>query len=660
MRTKVLLGAMLLSVCMRGQAPDWNTNGNSSTSATGNFLGTDDPTRLTIRTDDLYRIQVNETETNTIGSFTLMPCDGFVGISPSSDFWSGTYKTPFSRLHLAEGSGDNEQALGYRPWQRNGISLTGNADQGYLGQKFSFEDPTDHESGELEDYTDIVIQWSDNPGKWLKDRLRFIFTSAYDESATGAGSLEGLEGMRLFPADDDNVNVGIGDWYAANVNSSGAITEPEERLDIVDGKVRIRQLPDDAPTEDEKVMVVDDDGVVHWRPMEDFAGQTDCDWTVENAGTSGSGTSHDVYTAVGSDNLCPDADDFVGIGTSSPTAKLHVATSTAGFAGTFELSGSSTGKRAGLFTTTGTGTVHYGVQSSANGALSSNYYEGNQGVYGAATADGGDATESNRGVHGLASVLADNTVTHNVAVDAETSTQSGSAITYNFGVRSIAYSYATGTSNYAGYFDAYAPNTTNNWSVYTTGAAYTPSGVWNPSDGSLKTNIVAADVEAAAQVLDAITLHGYDFNQDACPQMDLPNGPQLGVLADEFAAVMPNLVRDAVQPPTFDADGNQVHPAVSFKAVNYGALVPYLVAGYQAQQALIAEQGARLDALAEALANCCASGMQLQGNGPAHGTAMSVDDATISGDARHFPSSPTPSASRPRCCTHWSALAVCS
>lgn len=301
MRTRILLGAWLLNAMAIAQTP-WVLPGNNSINPSTDYLGTQNNAELVLRTDALFRFRLNKTETyGSLGGFTTIPANGFGLLTPNNSFL-GSAPGPFSLFHLADGTGDNAQELGYRPWMRVGLSLTGNADQGYLGHKYTYEDPEDYESGELEDFSDMVIQWSDNPGKWLKDRMRFIFTSTYDESTTGAGSLEGLEGMRLFPVDDDNVNVGIGDWYAANVNSSGAITEPEERLDIVDGKVRIRQLPDDAPTEDEKVMVVDDAGVVHWRPIEDFAGQTDCDWVIQNAGSTGSSVVHNVITAVGTDD----------------------------------------------------------------------------------------------------------------------------------------------------------------------------------------------------------------------------------------------------------------------------------------------------------------------------------------------------------------------
>ena len=56
------------------------------------------------------------------------------------------------RLHLAEGSGNNDQGIGYRPWMRNGVTMTGNADQCYMGQKYRGVDTSD-----------VVLQWSDNP-----------------------------------------------------------------------------------------------------------------------------------------------------------------------------------------------------------------------------------------------------------------------------------------------------------------------------------------------------------------------------------------------------------------------------------------------------------------------------------------------------------------
>ncbi|HMR29286.1 MAG TPA: hypothetical protein PKE21_17550, partial [Flavobacteriales bacterium] len=156
---------------------------------------------MTIGTYDKMRLVVNEESNYDIGSFSLMPTAGFVGISPSSYFWDNG-PGPFSRLHLAEPGANGFQGIGYRPWMRNGVTFTGNSDQMYIGQKYTYDNPEEPESGELNDYTDAIVQWSDNPGTWLSDRMRFIFTSEYSSSnPTGSNSMEGLEAMQLYPHD---------------------------------------------------------------------------------------------------------------------------------------------------------------------------------------------------------------------------------------------------------------------------------------------------------------------------------------------------------------------------------------------------------------------------------------------------------------------------
>jgi hypothetical protein len=125
-------------------------------------------------TSDRFRARINEkVQYSFLNTFPNIPADGFTLITPDMGFLNQPPRGPFSRLHLAEGGEDgNAEQWGYRPWQRNGVTFTGNTDQGYIGQKF-------REGGEGE--TDMVIQWSDNPGVDKADRLRFIFTSAYDQ-----------------------------------------------------------------------------------------------------------------------------------------------------------------------------------------------------------------------------------------------------------------------------------------------------------------------------------------------------------------------------------------------------------------------------------------------------------------------------------------------
>ncbi|MBZ0206891.1 MAG: hypothetical protein K8H89_11245 [Flavobacteriales bacterium] len=171
MRTESMIRLLIVAIGLlafgrsQGQA---TVPGNSG--GPGDFLGWDagTPLKLDIRhkgnypidfyTSDLFRARINERVTYpSLNNFTNIPADGFTLITPSDHYFSFNPKGPFSRLHLAEGDGDNAQAFGYRLWQRNGVTFTGNSDQGYIGQKYNRE----HEEGDL---TDMVIQQNDNPG----------------------------------------------------------------------------------------------------------------------------------------------------------------------------------------------------------------------------------------------------------------------------------------------------------------------------------------------------------------------------------------------------------------------------------------------------------------------------------------------------------------
>ena len=122
---------------------------------------------------------------------------------------------------------------GFRNWQRNGVTFTGNSDQAYVGQK-----------GRTDDQTDFVLQWSDNTAgtDWGTDRLKFIFTEGYQSwSPYGSHSYEGLEAFRIFIRSENDPHVGIGDFNRATV-LAGTPVDPTERLDVVDGRFRLRQL----------------------------------------------------------------------------------------------------------------------------------------------------------------------------------------------------------------------------------------------------------------------------------------------------------------------------------------------------------------------------------------------------------------------------------
>lgn len=107
-------------------------------------------------TDQLQWMMLNPLRQPTINTFTV-ETNGFLGLSGNANFFNSA-PGPFTRLHLAdndESQAINAQQFGFREWQRNGITFTGNADHGYIGQEHNGTDTTD-----------MVILWSD------KQRLR--------------------------------------------------------------------------------------------------------------------------------------------------------------------------------------------------------------------------------------------------------------------------------------------------------------------------------------------------------------------------------------------------------------------------------------------------------------------------------------------------------
>ena len=324
---------LLVSSTLFGQATVPSNNGGLT-----DYLGWDSNTGLPLRvmnngnypiqwfTDSIQRMQLWNTRTGTVNGFNGIRQNGYVGISNQPLFFSSA-AGPFSRLHLADSSNSNShldwaQQQGFRPWMRNGITMTGNRDQCYVGQKYNG-------TGNHNDSTDLVLQWSDNADgqQWATDRLRFLFTSGYSPGQSyGARSREGLESFRVYIPNDTSAFVGIGDWWRATVQNGGAAVDPTERLEILDRTIRIRQLiPDYNNDTLSRVVMVDSTGRLHWRristwPSSGGGGGTGCEWTLLGA----PGSNSNIATAYSSNPGCPQEDNFVGIGTPSPWGKLHV------------------------------------------------------------------------------------------------------------------------------------------------------------------------------------------------------------------------------------------------------------------------------------------------------------------------------------------------
>ena len=129
-------------------------------------------------------------------------------------------------------------------------------------------------------------------------------------------SLFGREIMQLHPQGF----VGLGDFNAASV-ALGSLVSPTERLDVLDGRARIRQLPTELEMDSvDQFVVVNANGVLGWRNANAATG-ADCDWAF-SGGANGRNvvTAHLPLTSL----TCPNVANHVGIGTTTMPAKLTV------------------------------------------------------------------------------------------------------------------------------------------------------------------------------------------------------------------------------------------------------------------------------------------------------------------------------------------------
>lgn len=317
-----------------------------------------------------------------------------------------------------------------------------------------------------------------------------------------------------------------------------------------------------------------------------------------------------------------------GIGTTSPTQKLHVVgtglftrgllvtngevnvttltTSTAISGRSDGLGGCGvlgTGNDFGLkgqasnFGVYGIGDFGVAGEGSTTGVLGS----GRTGVYGEATGSGDFGDYGVRG-HGPRGVFGEG---------------------LDYGVYGAPYStaglrigvYGTGTTG------IYGDGTT--WAGYFNGNVFS-TGMYLGSDRKLKKDIT--EFASAMEILDKLQPKTYQFRHDGdFERMNLPQGAHFGLIAQEVETVLPDLVKNATfevpkaAPPTkvelkSNVAGRQIKtlpsasPAtgaatesVEFKSVNYMELIPIMIKGMQEQQAQIKKQQAEIEELKQTI-----------------------------------------------------------
>jgi hypothetical protein len=300
--------------------------------------------------------------------------------------------------------------------------------------------------------------------------------------------------------------------------------------------------------------------------------------------------------------------DRVGIGTlpsaCAPQGKLHVENTTGfggarvagifrntgvdnnsvtyvGVLGISNVTGSSLlGNTGGSFNSSGAAISNVGVSASSTGG---------------ANAFGISATGTNGttwSVAGKFDVINSNSpqnygINSNISATNPGSTNYGalfynsSAGSVNYGVEGIAFN---GSANNFGVFGS-ANTGPNDWAGYFNGNVFINGGGNSPgpglifSDKNLKKNV--ATVTKPMDLILKLRPVTYNMDNSYAPQLNIDNAKTFGLIAQEVAGVIPELVKDVVVPPTYDSLGTVVTPSVAVKGLNYTGLIPIAISGIQ-------------------------------------------------------------------------------
>jgi hypothetical protein len=185
----------------------------------------------------------------------------------------------------------------------------------------------------------------------------------------------------------------------------------------------------------------------------------------------------------------------------------------------------------------------------------------------------------------------------------------------NIGV--YAYSGGLGSvSNYGIY--AYAPLGTCIGAGCSDAAGYFNGDVFGinayiASDSILKDNV--QPLHNSMSVLNQLQPRSYTFRTQQFPSLNLPANTQDGLIAQEVESVLPGLVKNFVQPSPLDSTGavNALIAPFDFKAVNYVALIPYLIGGIKEQQQILDSMRMAIQQMQVQLDNCCHAGERRRG-----------------------------------------------
>lgn len=315
-----------------------------------------------------------------------------------------------------------------------------------------------------------------------------------------------------------------------------------------------------------------------------------------------------VYTA-GNAQIHVATDGDVGVGTTSPAAKLHVVlgTNSASYAGYLQNNRTDASSKYGLYnylSSGGTGLRYgfrnYTLNSAAN--TSSTYGSYNY-TYGSKGYTRGEYNYVYQPTAATGSVFGK----YNYVYSPTSSTGYGlynysyapsSATGSRYGLYNICNNYGSGSTTYALYSSVNS-GTGTRYAGYFNGDVHVQGNLTWTSDERTKENI--NNLDGALALINKLQPKSYNFKADM--DMNLPEGEQFGFVAQELETALPGLVKTIehpaeagdviIEPLDEEAIANgeiqeteevKAGKGQELKTVNYVALIPILVQAIKEQQ----------------------------------------------------------------------------
>jgi hypothetical protein len=152
--------------------------------------------------------------------------------------------------------------------------------------------------------------------------------------------------------------------------------------------------------------------------------------------------------------------------------------------------------------------------------------------------------------------------------------------------------------DFAGFFDG---------DLYVNGHNSFTGMVWATSDQMFKTNIDT--IPNALQTIHLLQPKTFFMDTANIYGMRFDSERQYGVIAQQAQSVLPAIVHNLRKPPMIDTLGNITKPGVSYKAVNYTALIAIMLRGIQQLSEQVNQQSQQISDLKQ----CTGCGNESQG-----------------------------------------------